>query len=715
MTKSRAIDLSQAAFQAFQHRNYVEARTKLRKALKLETRNPRLWSLSGHTHVQLGDLPSAIKAFRKAANLDPANADDLNNLSLAYFNSERFEDAARAGEEALKRNSKHVKALVNLANAYVTLERYDDAIPLFEQALSMEPGYVKARVNYSAALLKAQRPEDAFEALGDLVNRTDHVGAQKAAGHALASQRRHEEAIEYYKNALRVEPDNASVYGAIAIAFRETAKYKDAIEAAEFAVKYGGEKPNYLMPLVDSLSKSQRFTEAREKLERIGEADRGAEFYNRSGGLYTDIGEPGLAVEEYLKSTRVDEGMLLGGYSNAALTALYRYETIEEKYDDVIARFDECTKDFKRYEHDNAPVTKPVRVGLISGDFRLHSVSFFLRGWLGEIDRNDIELVAFATESTKDRVTEELRAHFTDWFDLHEEREMLKRAEIIHEAGLDLVVDLSGHTSGTELGTLSTKPAPRQASWLGFSASTGVKEMDYWLVDDHVSRPTEKSVEQKVSLGPSYLCYKPLETAPVEPEQAREDDAFWFACFNNIAKLSPQSLDVWVDILEACPNAKLRLQSRLFQDAVQAEAWKERFVQRGLDPDRLKLVSWVASREDFLRMYHHVDVALDPFPYNGTTTSFEAIYMGVPMITLVGDRMVSRVGHMINANLGLDQFNADSIENYKDIAIRAYNREEGYALERTEIRRRLEESPLMDGKDFARRFTQAVFQMTGVK
>lgn len=348
-----------------------------------------------------------------------------------------------------------------------------------------------------------------------------------------------------------------------------------------------------------------------------------------------------------------------------------------------------------------------MRIGYVSGDFRRHSVANFLLPVLQHHDRNAFQVFCYSTNAWTDDVTERLTAAADHWrrlFGLDDEA----AASLIAEDGIDLLIDLSGHTAHNRLALFARQPAPIQATWLGYPGSTGVEAIRYRLVDAITDPPGEADrhySERLIRLDHGFLCYAPIDEAP-QPV-IRPQGPVRFGSFNNPAKLSPATLDLWMRVLQAVDRSQLVLKGRPFADPQVRQTLLDRFGRRGIAADRILLLEHMASPDQHMAAYGEVDIALDPFPYNGTTTTCEALWMGVPVVTMLGARHSARVGASLLTQVGLDWLIARDEEDYIRLAADLagdYRRRAGL---RGQLRPRMQASPLCDGPGFTRRLEEA--------
>jgi predicted O-linked N-acetylglucosamine transferase (SPINDLY family) len=352
-----------------------------------------------------------------------------------------------------------------------------------------------------------------------------------------------------------------------------------------------------------------------------------------------------------------------------------------------------------------------LRVGFLSPDFRRHSCAFFLEPLLEHLDPDRVEACAYADVWDPDATTtrfEALCPRFVNVSRVPDE----DLASRLREDRLDVLVDLAGHTGNNRLGLFARRLAPVQATWLGCPGTTGLASMDARLTDSLADPPGSSEAhhtEALVRLDPVFLCFRPSPEAPaVSPPPSAAGGPFTFGCFNALAKLSDGALALWAEILRATPGARLLLKDRALADPAQQAGVRSRFAAAGIPGDRLACLGWTATDADHYAAYAQVDVALDPFPYNGTTTTCEALWMGVPVVALAGDRHAGRVGASLLRAVGLPDLVAPDPAAYRGIATALAGDRDRLAALRAGLRERMAASPLCDGPAFARRFEAAL-------
>lgn len=378
------------------------------------------------------------------------------------------------------------------------------------------------------------------------------------------------------------------------------------------------------------------------------------------------------------------------------------------RFGDLVAR---KARPYSDWSNTRDP-DKCLRVGLVSGDLRNHPVGYFIESVLAALASQAagrLELIAYSNHFHGDALTARIKAHCHGWRSaVGISDEILARR--IRDDGIDILIDLSGHTAHNRLSLFAWKPAPVQASWLGYFATTGVAAIDY-LIADHWTLPEsdEAHFTEKIwRLPETRLCFTPpdvdIDTAPLP---ALDSGFVTFGCFNNLTKLNDQVVALWSRVLNAVPNSRLYLKARQLEEASVRESIVNRFAVHGIAVGRLTLEG-SDTRAAYLAAYHRVDITLDPFPFPGGTTSAESLWMGVPVLTLTGDRFISRQGVGLLMNAGLPEWVAADADDYVARAVQHAGDLQRLASLRTGLRQQVLTSPLFDAARFAIHFEAAL-------
>jgi len=365
----------------------------------------------------------------------------------------------------------------------------------------------------------------------------------------------------------------------------------------------------------------------------------------------------------------------------------------------------------------SAAITTPdparrLRVGLFSPDFRRHSVAYFVEPLLTHAPKDRLEFVAYSNLDPRahDAVTARLKPHFAHWRDTI----ALTDDQLIatmHKDGLDALVDLAGLTDGGRMGAIARRPAPVVATYLGYANTTGIAGLDARFVDSHTDPSGAESLatEPLVRLDPCFLCFQPPPESPPESSRAPNTSGpIVFGSFNAIAKINDELLAIWSRVLAAVPGSLLALKAQHFKDASLRDRALARCVAAGIAADRVRVLPPPDALADHLAAYAEVHIALDTFPFHGTTTTCEALWMGVPVVTMAGQTHASRVGVSLLHAVGLDDLVAPDVDGYVSRAVALASDSARRADLRATLRERVAKSPLCDGIAFAARFERAI-------
>jgi len=357
---------------------------------------------------------------------------------------------------------------------------------------------------------------------------------------------------------------------------------------------------------------------------------------------------------------------------------------------------------------------QPLRIGYVSSDFRHHAVSHFIEPVLAAHDKNKFQLFAYYHHTVVDDMTKRIQSHVSHWRSLVGKSDA-DIAAMIRADGIDILIDLAGHTATNRLPMFARKPAPLQVTWLGYPNTTGLSTMDYRITDAFADPPgmTDAFHTEKLHRMPqTFSCYSaPADAPAVAPLQAKRTGRVTFGSFNNFAKITAEVITVWSNILKRIPTATLFLKYKDLESVPMTQYIHHQFMTRGVLVSQLRIQGDDASHVEHMARYNNIDIALDPFPYNGTTTTLDALWMGVPVITLAGVSHVGRVGVSQMSNLGLQELIAKNKDDYVDIAVTLAGNVEKLSALRAGMRERMLTSPLMNVDRFTRNLEQGYEQM----
>ncbi len=651
---------------------YDDAAQALRRAAALDPANPAAQNELGVTLEAGGRRDEAIEAFRAAIARAPRDADAHNNLGMALRLAGRPEEGAAALRTARAAAPDDARVANNLGLALQALGRLDEARASLEAAIGMQPGLAEAHANL-ALLLETQGALDEAEAAArraaGLAPRSPDCLAR--LGGVLRARGREAEAIATFEAALAIAPDHVDALSGLGLALLAAGRGDEALGQLERCAA--------LRP--DSASAANNVAVA---LRLRGDMARAVEWCRRAIALEPQYGPARsnlLACLNYLPDAPIAE-----------ILAEHR-------------RFGEWLEAPLRGRwpaHGNArDPERRLRIGYVSGDFRSHAMAYSLAPVLAHHDAGRVEVVCYANNAVEDAVTARLRAAVREWHRIAGMSDDAVAA-LVRAHGIDVLVDLAGHTALNRLGVFARKPAPAQVAWLGYVTSTGLEAMDCRLTDARADPPgaDEPGYSEVLVRLPWVTVFEPQADAPpVAPAPALGGNAFTFACLNHLAKVNGEVVALWSRVLAAAPGARLLIGNA--GDPGVQRGLAAAFAAHGIAPARLAFRPRMPLA-DFLALHGEIDLALDTFPYNGGATSCHALWMGVPFVTLSGDRYMARMGTSLLAEVGLDEFVARTPDEYVAIAAQAARAPERLAALRAALRDRLSASPLLDGAGFAR-------------
>jgi len=627
-----------------------------------------------------------------------------------------FDSAEMLYRKILEYDAGHHLTLYNLGYVVYTTGRIGEAAELFRRAVASQPDFKIAHYNLGIALQKLRRFPESLQAFSNAL-RIDPQYYEAHVGMAglFRDQARYEEALQSYTKASLVRED-AEILTHIAFIYQSQSKPNDA---AKFYMKALTVNPQHLPALVNLgilYSQVNRYEEARQLYERaLAVNPRDFQAINNYGRLYKAMGLTDKALEIYRRGLAIKPDHL-ALHNNIMMAMVYADSVKPEELVAAAREFDRLVTAPLAREHtftnDRNPDRK-LRIGYVSGDLRRHSVSYFIEPLVHRHDRAHFEVYAYSNTTNTDAVTERMKGGFDHWRDIRGRMDEDVVA-MIEADKIDILIDVSGHTEGNRLTVFARKPAPVQVSWLGYPATTGMKAIDYRIVDQFTDPPgmTEGfSVEKLWRLPEIFCCYgQPRNSPPVIDHPPFADNGYiTFGCFNNFSKVTDEVLSTWQKIIDRVPESRLMLEIAGLDDMNFRTVVEDRIRAAGLPFDRVILE--LRKPENQFKLYNAIDIALDPFPCNGGTTSMDTLWMGVPFIALEGRHFVSRMGVTILNNAGLPQFIAHNLADYVDKAVALATDRTQLSTIRDGLQARISQTPLMNQQAFAARVDEAYRQM----
>ncbi|MBF2056920.1 MAG: tetratricopeptide repeat protein [Cyanobacterium sp. T60_A2020_053] len=553
--------------------NVYQDQNNLSKAIEFYQKTielaPQWWEVYQNLGVLLGlqnELDLSIKYLEIFTQNNSKNPTGYNDLGVVYGKQKHHQKAIECFQKSLTINSQQPLTLINLANAYLEIENFILAEETSGRALELNPHSADAYYHLGLALQKQDKLTEAVSAYHQAINiKANYPEALNNLGNILSKQGKFNQAIEYYRRALDFEPTRKETHFALGNILLSQGKTEEVLQSYQ-----------------------QAFTIDPEFL------------YARSNYIFSLNYSP-----EY--------------------TPEYIYQQ-HQKWSELY----EIPLYNKNSTYTNHPqADKKIRLGYVSGDFRHHSVAFFIEEIFINYNREQFEVFCYYNNEKEDDTTIRLRSLVDGWRDIHE----LEDEEVyqqIQKDEIDILIDLSGHTSAHRLLLFSRKPAPIQVNYIGYPNTTGLKSIDYRIVDNYTDPKgkTEHLHSENLIRLPHFLCYHPPDNSPPVSElPALQNKYITFGSFNNFAKINPPLIQYWSKILNNVENSRLILKTNYHIDKETHQYWLEIFKENGINAERVRLVSKIPDNQNHLAYYENIDIALDTYPYHGTTTTCEALWM----------------------------------------------------------------------------------------
>ncbi len=594
-------------------------------------------------HLLLGDIAracehfqAAVKHYREALRRKPDLIAGHGNLGVAWLRQGEMRKAEQCFERILRLNPGDATALLNLGNIAQTQGRFDAALRFYRQAIAADPACAEALNNAGALCFAA----------------TDLP-----------------ESIRLLEQAIRLAPDYAEASNNLGNALRAAGRLSEAVSAYRRATEL---RPDH------------------------------AGSWNNLGNAWIDHGDltAGIAALRHAQQLKPDYP---AAFSNELMALNYLPQITLSELLHTHREFDRrfgLPDTVGAVSMHEAPDGR-LRVGYVSPDFRQHPVANLIEPILAETDRATVEVFCYADVAQADAVTERLKSYGHAWRDVHGKSDEAV-ASMIRQDRINILVDLAGHTALGRPALFARRAAPVQVSWLGYFCTTGIAAMDYFL-GDAICTPLEWQTyfsEKLVMMPHTRFCYRPPAYAPaVATAPVLQGKVFTFGCFNNLAKLNDDVMALWSEILRTIPNSRLVLRARFLDDSPTRGEIETRFSRVGAPLERIEMHGHV-PHPVLLKAYSEIDLALDPFPFGGGMTTLEALWMGVPVLSLLGDRSAGRQSASFLHTLGLSEFVTQSPADYLRRAVDVQARPELLGEIRRRLRERMRASPLCDEAAF---------------
>jgi predicted O-linked N-acetylglucosamine transferase (SPINDLY family) len=692
---------------------YAAAEAEYQHVLSVEPRRAEVHFAVGHLREREQNWAAALEAYQVAVEIKPGYVEALNNLGNCYQRMGKLDQAADMYGKALLGRPEYADALANLGIVLAALGRTVEATDRLKQAIAQQPQVAQHYLNLGAVLCQRRAFDEAVGVLqkaltlnGNLAEAAYNLGnAQRGLGQL-------EEAIAQYRRAIELNPLHADAQNNLGVIYKEQGKFSLAAAAFDAAIRTDPSSAVALNNAANLHRTLGKLDDAEALLRQaISVQPNLSATYNNLANVLKDAGALSEAIDCYQKSIHLD-------LSNAAahsnlIYSLYFQETDGRKILEASRQWD--AQHGKSLRRNRAAMgnerrsDRRLRIGYVSGDFREHCQSLFTIPLLSSHDHQAVKAFCYSSVERQDQRTAQITGYADTWHDVRH----LNDAELyslIQNDRIDILVDLAMHMAGGRPELFARGAAPVQVAWLAYPGTTGLSAMDYVLTDPWLAPAGFDAhySEKVIRLPETFWCYDPLSDDPqVNELPMLSKGRPTFGCLNAPCKISDHTLRLWAAVMKRIENAHLVLMAPQGRHRARL---LERFAAQGISADRITMKDFV-PRQTYLRNYHQIDLGLDTIPYNGHTTSLDSFWMGVPVISRIGQTAVGRAGLSQLSNLGLGNLAAATDEQYVDLAVKLATDSIRLAELRHTLRGRMQQSALMDKQRFARNIEAAYHQM----
>ena len=624
-------------------------------------------------HHQAGQLQAAEQIYRQILQADPKHPDAMHYLGLLAHQVGQHQAAIDLISGAIQIKKNEAAYHNNLAGAFLALRKLPEAVDSYRRAVILAPDFAEAHSNL---------------------------------GNVLKEQGKIDEAVACYRRASLLKPNFAEAHSNLGNVLRDQGKLDEAITSCRKALQLKPDLADAHSNLGNALKDQQKLDEAAASYRRAIALNPG--FAEAHSNLCNALRDQGKVEEAIASCRRAIE--LKPDFVNAVCILLC---TLQYNNGITLADLLEAHSEYDRrfgMPLRNALPQPPtpqnrdarLRLGIVSPDLWRHPVGFFLIRILENLRDEQVDVICYSDRLVKDDLTQQFESAATQWRDVHGWSDQ-RLAEQIRADRIDILFDMAGHTNQNRLLVFARKPAPVQITWLGYVGTTGLQAMDYILADRHLIPPEAEPFycEKVLRMPDDYACYSEPGDAPAPgPLPALERGYVTFGSLNNLSKITPQVVEIWARILHRVPTSKLVIRYRGLDDPGTRKHFADSFAANGIASDRVNLIGWSPANTK-MHLYNEIDIGLDPFPYSGATTTCDALWMGVPVVSCPLDTFASRQSLTHLNTVGLNEMVARNLQDYVEIAVTLANDLPRLASLRSTLRERMAASPLCNGKLFA--------------
>ena len=633
---------------------------------------------------------------------------------LELFNSNKLIDTKIEIDKELIAYSKSPVLFNILGTVFVSQNKFQEALANYNKSIKINPHYVQAYNNLGVCMYKLGKITEAIQIYEKAMRiQPNHADVHNNLGVAFKELGENEKSIKYYQKAIEIQPNHADAHNNLGTAFKELKEYNKSMHHYEKTIQINPKFPiaySNLGNVYKELGEYEKAISWYRKAIQIN--PEYADSYYNLGTVFGELDEFEKAISYYSKAIKIQPD-----HPSANANLLFntcwsnnnnKYLEIAKKYYGTIQKYDE-----KGLGNIKTSRQKILKVGFVSGDFRNHSVVFFLLDTFKYLRKKEIKLFAYSNNLNEDKFTKLIKQYFDNWISvIHKTDKDL--INLIRKDNLDILFDLSGHTANNRLTIFKSRCAPVQATWCGWLASTGIKEIDYIIGDKYATPLSDQRrfTEKIYQLKRIWECLSIPNLGFKTPFVKKNNEKYViFGYFGNITRVNETVLNVWSKILNQIPNSKLFLKSRWFDIPEMRKKIIKKFDNNKVNKNQL-IIEGKSPRAEYIDCYNKVDIMLDAFPISGSTTSFEASYMGVPILTKINENSFwFRTGESINNNLNMGDWIAKDENDYVQKAIKFSENKSDLINLKTELRNLVFKSPMFDSKKYSNDFYEMLLNI----
>ncbi len=674
--------------------------------------DPWNWMMLGAVHGELGSLDDAVICLRRAVELQPGYPQALYTLGKVFSLKGDLKESMSCMERAITSAPNYAEPWVAMSWLNIQLDDLQRAESSARKAIAIQPKMPEAHYALGNAMQMLKQVNEAIDSYRHAVAlRSQFADAHFQLGNMLVFTGDFNQAAACYRLVIQLAPKYVAAYKEFAILLHKSGNLHEAIIQYQNVLalhpddaRSWGNLGNAYHGLgaLDEAENCQRHALQIDPNLAVGHANL--------GNVLKSKGRVREAISCYRRAIELDPHYV-GAHSNLLLCFNYLLDYSRENVLEEHRKWEKAhgLAVYTEHHNDHDPERR-LRVGYVSPDLRTHAAAYFIEPLLQYHDPSRFEIICYGEIARPDKVTERMKGYAQKWHNTCGCTDA-QLIDMIRADGVDILVDLAGHTADSRLVVFTAKPAPVQTAYIGYANTTGLSTIDYRLTDDLTDPPADQKyyTEKLVYLKNGFSCYAaPPMTPEISPLPASKVGYMTFASFNNLFKINDSVIDLWCRVLHACPMSRMRMFRHVLKGKIKEEIYQV-FERRGIDRRRIDLWSEIPQKYahlptglQHLGLYEEIDLTLDTFPWNGHTISCESLWMGAPVVTLFGDRHAGRICASILHAIGLPQLVALDSDHFLKIVTRLANDTTELAQLRSTLRERMRSSPLCDGKEFAK-------------